>query len=221
MRRIKNILLFLLFLVMLFSVGVNISLAAYTTPNIPPPPGEPVPATYVAGGYSPGIMYATYCPLEICTTGSKTGGNWQGTGTYAGFYLAPNGNYYPIGVPALPEVNNNDGTGGGPAETGGICTGIYANCSTWSECSTSCGPGTQTQYCYDTGCSAVQTNTQACQTNDPNIWGDPVTACTAKCGGGTWDKVNQCGTTQAFACNTSACPAWIGTWRSKKPSSNA
>lgn len=153
------------------------------------------------GGLVPGQVCDNGCPPPP-GAGLNNGGN-----NYSGFYLAPNGNYYPIGVPVVPGVNNN-GTGGGPAETGGVCTGVYANCTNWSECSTSCGPGTQIQNCFDTGCSAVQTNTQACQVNDPNVWGDPVTACTVNCGGGTWDKVNQCGTTQAFACNTSACPAW-------------
>lgn len=163
---------------------------------------------YDLENYNPGTGGLTAAQVEQGGPPPPPGaGINNGGNNYSGFYLAPNGNYYPIGNPAVPGANNN-GTGGGPEETGGVCTGVYSNCSTWSVCSTSCGPGTQTQYCYDTGCSAVQTNTQACQVNDPNIWGDPVTTCTVKCGGGTQDHTNQCGTTETIACNTSACPAW-------------
>lgn len=193
MRRFKFILIiFLSFVFAAFVLGKTTVFGVYDLENYNPGTG--------------GLTAAQVCTPLPCPpepgAGIDNGGN-----NYSGFYQAPNGNYYPIGVPAVPGVDN-DGTAGGPAETGGICTGIYDNCSTWSECSTSCGPGNQTQYCYDTGCSAVQTNTRACQINDPTIWGDPVTACTVNCGGGTWDRVNQCGTTQAFACNESACPAW-------------
>jgi len=162
-----------------------------------------------------------YTPNSGCLgcTGVVSDSYTYAPGTdYSGFYQWPpnSGSYYAIGLPAAPEYGGGGG-GSGPEDDGtGACTGVYSNCWEWSACSPSCGPGTQERTCFDTGCGAPQAQSQACQTNDPNIWGDPVTACTVNCGGGTWDKVNQCGTTQAFACNTSACPAWTGTRRSKK-----
>lgn len=123
-------------------------------------------------------------------------------GPYGGYYLAPNGSYYPIGIPA------SGGGGSGPSDSGtGACTGVYDSCSGYTTCSASCGPGTQTRTCYDTGCGLEQVQSQACIINDPTIWGPPTT-CTVKCGGGTQDRTNQCGTTETIACNTSACPAW-------------
>ena len=162
----------------------------------------------VINDYNPGTGGLT--SGQVCTPlpcpGPPGAGLNNGGNNYSGFYLAPNGNYYPIGVPVAEIVGGNGG-GGGPAETGGVCTGVYSNCTTWGDCSTSCGPGTQIQNCFDTGCGAVQTNTQACQVNDPNVWGTPTT-CSVKCGTGTQNITNQCGTTVPQACNTSACPAW-------------
>lgn len=160
-----------------------------------------VHGAYDLSNYNPGTGGLT--ENQVCANGCPPDATGWGGSIYSGFYIAPNGNWYPIGNPAVP----GGGGGGGPAETGGACTGIYANCSTWSPCSTTCGPGTQQQLCYDTGCGAVQTNTQACMVNDPTIWGTPTT-CSVKCGGGTQDHTNQCGTTETIACNTSACPAW-------------
>lgn len=138
--------------------------------NVPPPPGGTVPPTYTSGGYSPEVMRETYCPDGICTEGWETGGNWQGEGTYAGFYQAPNGNYYPIGV-GNAVTGNNGGGGGGPEDPGtGACTGVYGSCTTWSTCSLKCGGGTQIQYCFDTGCGNLQENTQSCNTQACGPW---------------------------------------------------
>ena len=139
-----------------------------------------------------------YTAAQVCTPICPPDATSWGGSIYSGYYLAPNGLWYVIGTPTVP--------GSGPAGAG-VCTGVYDSCTAWSACSTTCGPGTQTRTCYDTGCGVAQVQSQACMVNDPTIWGTPTT-CTVKCGGGTQNHTNQCGTTETIACNTSACPAW-------------
>ena len=190
---IKKILGFLLVFAVVFSVGNKIVFGVgYTQAQIEANcPGGDCSAIAATNKYSTNMYYAS---------GQM----------YSGFYQSlTNGLFYPIGGPADPIYNPGGGGGGGsgPAETGGVCTGIYDSCTAYTACSTTCGPGTQTRACFDTGCGAVQVQSQACQVNDPNIWGPPTT-CSVKCGTGTQNITNQCGTTVPQACNTSACPAW-------------
>lgn len=184
MRWIKSVLIVLTFIsILIFSSSV-----VYGYTNLP----------YQPGGYTEEQINAScggICPTPALGTNTSQG-------PYGGYYLAPNGAYYPIGTPST------GGGGSGPGDNGtGTCTGIYDSCSSYTPCSVTCGPGTQTRTCYDTGCGLEQVQSQACMVNDPTIWGTPTT-CTVKCGGGTQDHTNQCGTTETIACNTSACPAW-------------
>ena len=121
-----------------------------------------------------------------------------GGSLYAGFYLGNNNVWYPI----------NTGSGGAGPSGSNFCTGVYESCTGWGTCSVSCGPGTQTRTCYDTGCGTEQTQSQSCMVNDPNIW-SASSPCTMNCGGGTQTQTNQCGTVQSQACNTQPCGPWI------------
>lgn len=214
----------------------------------------------VFGGYTQVQIVNEYCGGSLAACGNIDVGTTGSTNMYyapgqkfSGYYQAPNGLFYPIGGPAEPNYNpgGSGGSGSGPDEPPGCvgaacCTGVYGSCTGYAACSTTCGPGTQTRGCFDTGCGTLQTQSRSCQVNDPtvfvswgacstncgpgtrnwinqcgtvggsgacmvndpNIWLPPTTPCSVKCGTGTWDLVNQCGTTQAFACNTSVCPAW-------------
>ncbi len=121
----------------------------------------------VVNDYNPGTGGLT--AGQVCADGCPPSATSYGGSIFSGFYIAPNGNWYPIGNPVDP-VTGGGGGGGGPAETGGVCTGVYGNCSTWGVCSTLCGSGTQQQLCYDTGCGAVKTNTQASNTSACPAW---------------------------------------------------
>lgn len=211
MRWVKNILGFFLVFTVIFLVGNKIVFGGY---NIPPIPGAD-PA-YTSGGYTLVQIVNAYCSgsIEDCNdipagqAGSTNTAGYTPGQLFSGYYQAPNGNFYPIGVPVV--VYDNPGTGGsGPEDDGtGACTGVYGSCSVWGACSPTCGPGTQTRQCFDTGCGAILTESQSCMVNDPDVWGPPTT-CSVNCGTGTQNITNQCGTTVPQACNTSACPAWI------------
>jgi hypothetical protein len=186
MRWVKIILVLFFVLAFVFTVGEKEVFGGYTGSNY----------VWGSGGLTAGQVCTGGCP-QPPGVGSNGGNN------YSGFYYSPiTGNYYPIVSSVSPGS-----PGDGPANTGGVCTGIYDNCGAWGSCSTSCGAGTQDRNCFDTGCGAVQVQSQSCMVNDPTIWGTPTT-CSVKCGGGTQDHTNQCGTTETIACNTSACPAW-------------
>jgi len=163
--------------------------------------------TTPANGWYPGPGGKYYYSSAACPAGGcqySPAGSYTNQ-SYAGYYYSPNtGLFYPIGAP--PSIGGGGGSGPSGVDT---CTGVYDNCSAWTTCSPSCGPGTQARACYDTGCGSMQEQSQACMTNDPNVWLPPTTLCSMKCGTGTWDLVNQCGTTQAFACNTQTCADWI------------
>ena len=206
MKWSKAVFGFLLVFVVVFSVGNKTVFGGY---DLPPLPGND--PFYTSGGYTEQQILDGYCEgdPEFCPDsgpGSDPSSYAPGQ-EYSGYYEAPNGRFYPIGVPVV--VYDNPGTGGsGPEDEGtGACTVVYDNCSAWGACSTTCGPGTQTRQCFDTGCGAILTESQSCMVNDPDVWGPPTT-CTVNCGGGTQDRTNQCGTTETIACNTSACPAW-------------
>jgi len=199
MKIIKIILVFLFIFTFVFTAGkVTVMATGYTAESIQTPEN--------GWYYYNGTYY--YSDPVGCAGMGCTGSPWQGPGTLAGYYYSDiTGLYYPIGQPAAP-AGTVGGGGSGPGDPGpGVCTGIFASCTAYTACSTTCGPGTQSRACYDTGCGSEQVQTQDCMINDPTVWGTPTT-CTVKCGGGTQDHTNQCGTTETIACNTSACPAW-------------
>jgi hypothetical protein len=189
---LKNILFIFLFFSVLFLIDNRTVFAGYVTNS---ETGFVTYLDYTTGGYTNAEL------LQACGGPCLPPADGNLGQTYRGFYQVGDNPpiYYPI---ELNPVN-----GEGPANTGGVCTGIYANCTGWSICAPTCGAGTQYYQCFDTGCSRVQTHTQTCMTNDPTIWGTPTT-CSVNCGTGTQNITNQCGTTVAQACNTSACPAW-------------
>ena len=200
MRVFRVIFVFLLIFIFVLFAGRTVVLGAYE-----------YTAAEIEANYDPATGGQIFTPNNGCLgcAGTDAGTYTNDMQDYAGFYEWPpdSGSYYAIGLPTTPEYGGGGG-GGGPEDNGtGACTGVYANCWDWSACSPTCGPGTQERTCFDTGCGAPQAQSQACQVNDPNIWGPPTT-CSVKCGGGTQDRINQCGTTETIACNTSACPAW-------------
>jgi len=143
----------------------------------------------------------TFCNPNCPLAGSGYAGSnatSYGGSQYAGFYLGNNNVWYPI----------NTGSGGAGPSGSNNCTGDYGSCTGWSACSQSCGPGTQTRDCYDTGCGTQQAQSQSCIVNDPNIWGS-WGACSVNCGGGTQTQTNQCGTVQSQACNSQPCGPWV------------
>ena len=201
MRIFRTIFVFLLIFISILFVGKAVVFGAY----------EYTAAEIIANETISGSQI--YAPNDGCLGCAGTDADSYAPGQdYAGFYEWPpdSGNYYAIGGPADPIYNpgGNGGSGSGPEDNGtGACTGVYASCFPWGECSPTCGPGTQTRQCFDTGCGVMLTESQSCMVNDPDVWGPPTT-CTVNCGGGTQDRTNQCGTTETIACNTSACPAW-------------
>ena len=214
MRIFRTIFVFLLIFVFILFASKTIVLGAYTATEIKNGVTE--------GGY---VLYVVTDRCAACGTDATCLLGCAGTDAssyapgqdYSGFYEWPpdSGSYYAIGGPPDPIYNpggSGGGGGGGPEAPVGCvgaacCTGVYGSCTGWGACSATCGPGTQTRGCFDTGCGTLQTQSQACQINDPDVWGPPTT-CTVNCGGGTQDRTNQCGTTETIACNTSACPAW-------------
>ncbi len=183
MRWIRSVLIVSTFIfILLFSSNV-----VYGYVNLP----------YQPGGYTEAqinLQCGGVCPPPALGTNTTQG-------PYGGYYLSTNGNYYPIGIPAT-------GGGSGPSDSGsGVCTGVYDSCGSYTTCSAACGPGTQTQRCYDSGCGVPQDTSVSCMINDPNVWTVNGT-CSVNCGTGTESIINQCGTTSSQACNTSACPAW-------------
>ena len=77
----------------------------------------------VVNDYNPGTGGLT--AGQVCADGCPPSATSYGGSIFSGFYIAPNGNWYPIGNPVDP-VTGGGGGGGGPAETGGVCTGVYA-----------------------------------------------------------------------------------------------
>lgn len=188
---VKNILGFFLVFAVVFWAGNKIVFGSYELPYIPGGYTQTEIVANCPGGncgvLTPGQVYSfasSYAPGQI----------------YSGFYEAPNHMFYPIGGPPDPIYNISGGGGGGsgPADNGtGACTGVYSSCFPWRECSTTCGPGTQPRTCFDTGCGASQEQSQACQVNDPNVWG-AWSGCTGTQVSET--RTNQCGTPESRSC---------------------
>lgn len=195
---LKNILRILLVLALFFLFSKSTVLGQYSAAV--PYTGA---STYSLCPYGCSNYYiqTTFCNPSCPAAGSGYAGSnatSYGGSQYAGFYLGNNNVWYPI----------NTGSGGAGPSGSNSCTGVYGSCTSWGTCSASCGPGTQTRNCYDTGCGTQQTQSQSCQVNDPNVWG-AWGPCTANCGGGTQTQTNQCGTVQSQACNTQPCGPWI------------
>ncbi|MCJ7432246.1 MAG: hypothetical protein MUO77_02025 [Anaerolineales bacterium] len=160
---IKSILVLSVFTVFYFTGNV---FAGYNTPENPFPP--PPPSVECASGCTVTHIVDTYCPGNTCAT-EITGEAVTNTGnqTVSGFYHSDiTGLDYPIGA----SGPSNTGGGGGCNSTG-----VYASCAPITSCSPTCGPGTQTQRCYDTGCGTIRDTTISCMINDPTIWGTPTT----------------------------------------------
>ncbi len=104
--------------------------------------------------------------------------------------------------------------------------------SAWSQCSSTCGAGTQTRVCNQpapsgggndcSGASSQPCNTQSCRSTVTDggwsAWG----ACSASCDGGTQSRTctdpapsgggAACSGVATQVCHTEACPAAIGTF---------